>query len=71
MASPAVVEAVFAAGRVLVWAEAGIDTAAHLLDMCPAPAEAVEVDIPAGRAAEVVDILAGIVVVVDLAEAQP
>ena len=49
----------------------GIDTAAHLLDMCPAPAEVGVVDTLAGRAAEVVDIQAGIVVVVDLAEAQP
>ena len=60
----------------------GIDTAAHLLDTCQAPAEAEVVDTPAGMAGQVADIQAGtavvvvdsragIAVVVGLAEAQP
>ena len=72
-ASPVPLEVVF---------EAGIDTVAHLLDNCQAPAEAVVVDIPAGRTGEVADNRAGTAVVVvdnrvgtavvaDLAEAQP
>ena len=46
----------FVAGRTVAWAEVDMDTAAHLLDRCRAPAEGV-VDIPAGRA----DMAAGIV----------
>ncbi len=69
VASPAVVEAVLAVGRVLVWAEAGIDTAARLLDKGQAPAEVV--DTPAGRAGVAADILAGTAGVVDLPAAQP
>ena len=40
VASPVPVDVVFGAGRVLVWSEEGIDTAAHLLDTGQAPAEA-------------------------------
>ena len=64
-------DVVFGAGRVLVWSEAGIGTAAHLLDTCQAPAEAGVVDTPAGRAGAAADILAGTAGVVDLPAAQP
>ena len=62
---------VFGAGRVLVWSEAGIGTAAHLLDTGQVPAEAGVVDTPAGRAETAADIQAGTAVVVDLPETQP
>ena len=64
-------DVVVGAGRVLVGSEAGIGTAAHLLDTYQAPAEAVVVDIPAGRAGEAADIGAGTAMVADLPEAQP
>ncbi len=81
-ASPVPLVVVFVADRILVWSEAGIDTVAHLLDNCQAPAEAVVVDTPAGRTGEVADNRAGTAVVAvdnrvgtavvaDLAEAQP
>ena len=69
--SPDPVDVVFEAGRILVWSEAGIDTAAHLLGMCQAPAEVVVVDTPAGTAGEVADNRAGIAVAADLDEARP
>jgi hypothetical protein len=69
--SPALVDVVFGAVRVLVWSEAGIDTAAYLLDTGQAPAEAGVVDTPAGRAGAAADILAGTAVVVDSPAAQP
>jgi hypothetical protein len=53
-ASLAPVDVVFAADHVLVWAEAGIGTAAHLLDRCQALVGAV--DTPAGIARVVVDL---------------
>lgn len=40
-AFPAHVENVFGTVRVLVWPEAGIGTAAHLLDTCQVPVEVV------------------------------
>ena len=64
-------DVVFGAVRVLVWSEAGIDTAAHLLGMCQAPAGVVVVDTPAGTAGEVADNRAGTAVVADFAEGQP
>jgi len=65
----AVEAAVLAVGRVLVWAEAGIDTAARLLDKGQAPAGVV--DTLAGKAVAAADILAGTAGVVDLPAAQP
>ena len=58
-------EAVLAAGRVLVWAEAGIGTAAHLLDRCQTLAGVI--DTPAGIVDMIADMVVGIAgVVVDL-----
>ena len=69
VASPAPVEAVFVAARVLVWAEAGIGTAAHLLDR--GQALVVEVDTPAGIVEMAAGTVAGIAEVeVDLPAAQ-
>ena len=71
VASPALLDFVFGAARVLAWFEVDIGTVAHLLDTLQAPAEAGVVDTPAGKAGEVADIRAGIAVVADLPEAQP
>lgn len=54
MASPAPADAVFGADRVLVWAEAGIGIAAHLLDK--GQALVVEVDTPAGTVAGIAEV---------------
>ena len=70
VASPVLVDVVFGAGRFLVWSEAGIDTAARLLDRRQAPAEEV-VDSPVGKVGEAADNRTGTAVAVDLLEARP
>ena len=70
-ATLAPVEAVFAAGRILVWAEVDIDTAVHFPGKYQGPAGAGVVDTLAGMAGAAADIPAGTAGVVDLPAAQP
>ncbi len=69
-------EAVFAAGRIPVWAEVDIDTAVHLPGKYQGPAGAGVVDTLAGMVAGIAEVAAGMVVGIaevaaDLPAAQP